>query len=505
MTETAKLTASDGQANDEFGYSVAISGNTVVVAAEFATVGTSAQGAAYVFTEPSSGWADMTQTAKLTASDGAAGDGFGCSVSISGNTAVVGADTAHGVNGPQGAAYVFDQPHSGWTNMTQTAKLTASDGQANDEFGCSVSISGSTAVVGAFAATVGINSHQGAAYVFTQPSSGWTNMTQTAKLTASDGQANDEFGCSVAVSGNAAVVGAAYATVGANDYQGAAYVFTEHGSHWANMTQTAKLTASDGQADDEFGTSVAISGDTVVVGEEMAQIGANDFQGAAYVFTMPNSGWTNMTETAKLTAPDGQADDFFGCSVSVSGNTVVVGALELGANNGGGGGQGGGGGDQGGGGGNDQGGGGDTTGGGGDTTGGGGGDCGGGGDSGGGDCGGEGIRVATMAVTRVMAAIRVATAAMVATIRAATAAMAATTVETTVETMVATSPVPSPARRRQSKRPLPTPPQTTVKGRPTCSRLPPLSRQCPQPRSPTRVTPWDRQFRSRSRSTRRSR
>ena len=310
MTETAKLTASDGQANDEFGYSVAISGNTVVVAAEFATVGTSAQGAAYVFTEPSSGWADMTQTAKLTASDGAAGDGFGCSVSISGNTAVVGADTAHGVNGPQGAAYVFDQPHSGWTNMTQTAKLTASDGQANDEFGCSVLISGSTAVVGAFAATVGINSHQGAAYVFTQPSSGWTNMTQTAKLTASDGQANDEFGCSVAVSGNAAVVGAAYATVGANDYQGAAYVFTEHGSHWANMTQTAKLTASDGQADDEFGTSVAISGDTVVVGEEMAQIGANDFQGAAYVFTMPNSGWTNMTETAKLTAPDGQADDF---------------------------------------------------------------------------------------------------------------------------------------------------------------------------------------------------
>ena len=101
--------------------------------------------------------------------------------------------------------------------------------------------------------------------MFTEPGSGWANMTQTAKLTASDGAAGDYFGYSVSISGNTVVVGAS-ATVGTNSYQGAAYVFTEPGSGWANMTQTAKLTASDGAAGDDFGNSVSISGNTVVVG-----------------------------------------------------------------------------------------------------------------------------------------------------------------------------------------------------------------------------------------------
>ena len=102
--------------------------------------------------------------------------------------------------------------------------------------------------------------------MFTEPGSGWANMTQTAKLTASDGAAGDDFGYSVSISGNTVVVGASRATVGGNSGQGAAYVFTEPGSGWANMTQTAKLTASDGAADDDFGDSVSISGNTVVVG-----------------------------------------------------------------------------------------------------------------------------------------------------------------------------------------------------------------------------------------------
>ena len=162
--------------------------------------------------------------------------------------------------------------------------------------------------------------------MFTEPGSGWANMTQTAKLTASDGAADDDFGDSVSISGNTVVVGAADATVGANSGQGAAYVFTEPGSGWANMTQTAKLTASDGAAGDDFGFSVSISGNTVVVGAPNATVGGNAGQGAAYVFTEPGSGWANMTQTAKLTASDGAAGDDFGYSVSISGNTVVVGA-----------------------------------------------------------------------------------------------------------------------------------------------------------------------------------
>ncbi|MGA2616656.1 MAG: IPT/TIG domain-containing protein, partial [Thermoguttaceae bacterium] len=152
------------------GLSVSVSGNTVVAGASLATVdGNFAQGAAYVFTEPGSGWANMTQTAKLTASDGARDADFGWSVSNSGNTVVVG---AYGANGPfnvvtsAGAAYVFTKPGAGWAkNMTQAAKLTAADGAELDFFGWSVSISGNTVVVGA----VGANRAQGAAYVFAPP------------------------------------------------------------------------------------------------------------------------------------------------------------------------------------------------------------------------------------------------------------------------------------------------------------------------------------------------
>jgi uncharacterized repeat protein (TIGR01451 family) len=308
MTETAKLTASGGQAEAQFGFSVAISGDTVVVGAEGVN---GFQGAAYVFTKPGLAWENMTETAKLTASDAQAGDYFGFSVAISGDTVVVGAE---GVNGYQGAAYVFTKPSSAWENMTETAKLTASDAQAGDNFGSSAAISNETVVVGA----PGVNTSQGAAYVFSEPGPGWTSITETAKLTASDGQENDYFGSAVATALGTVVVGA----YGANTYHGTAYVFVEPGSGWEPMTETAKLTASGGQANDYFGSSVALGGDTVVVGAP----GVNTARGAAYVFAKPGSGWANMTETAKLTASDGQANHYFGSWVALSGNAAVVGA-----------------------------------------------------------------------------------------------------------------------------------------------------------------------------------
>ena len=328
FVQEATLTASDGAAADIFGYSVAVSGNTVVVGAPHTTLnGNTYQGEAYVFVEPSSGWSgNLNQTAKLTASDGAEDDDFGMKVAIDGDTVVVGAKgaTVDG-NADQGEAYVFVEPSSGvWpTTMTQTAKLTASDGAADACFGTSVAVSGDTVVVGAWLATVGGNAQQGAAYVFEPISGVWT---QTAKLTASDGAAGDGFGWSAAIDGDTLVVGADEA---GNSGPGAAYVFVEPSSGWSgNLTETAKLTASDGAAGDVFGSSVAISGGTVVVGAGDAAVGGTAYLGAAYVFVEPSSGWSgNLTQAAKLTASDGAYEDFFGnLSAAISGDTVVVGA-----------------------------------------------------------------------------------------------------------------------------------------------------------------------------------
>ena len=226
FVQRAKLTASDGTEFDELGTSVAVSGNTIAVGAPNATVGANfEQGAVYVFTGAGPGRAGATQTAKLTASDGVPEGLLGSAVAISGNTIVAGAPTLP-ESGGQAAVYVFVRHGSGWTNATQTAKLTASDGADGDNFGLSVGISGETVAIGANLATVGPNADQGALYVFTAPGSGWANATQTTKLTASDGAFVDRFGTSVAISGNTIAVGAPGATVNANFLQGAAYVFT---------------------------------------------------------------------------------------------------------------------------------------------------------------------------------------------------------------------------------------------------------------------------------------
>ena len=324
--QKAKLTTSDGAAGDQFGWSVGISGDTVVVGARFADVGgETEQGSAYVFTRPGGGWITTSTAARLTASDGAAGDRFGYSVAISGDTVVVGAETAGNLN--QGSAYVFTRPGGGWITTSTAARLTASDGEAFDKFGISVAISGDTVVVGACSADVGGNAGQGSAYVFTKPGEGWSSTSTAARLTASDGADFDGFGVSVAISGDTVVVGAHSDDVGGNQFQGSAYVFTRPGGGWSATSTAAKLTASDGGVFDQFGVSVAISGDTVVVGAQGAIVGGNQEQGSAYVYTRPGGGWSATSIAAKLTASDGAAGDSFGISVAISGDTVVVGAF----------------------------------------------------------------------------------------------------------------------------------------------------------------------------------
>jgi FG-GAP repeat len=225
IPEAATLTASDGEGDDAFGYSVALSGNSALVGAYLKTIGSNTyQGVAYVFTFNGSTW---VQQQELTASDGAAGDDFGSSVALADNVALVGAyRKTVGSNGFQGAAYVFTFNGGTWV---QQQELTASDGSAFDQFGWSVALSGTTALVGAESKTIGLNSAQGAAYVFTFNGSAWD---QQRELTANDGGSGDYFGYSVALSGTTALVGAYLKTVGSNGTQGSAYVFTFNGSTW---------------------------------------------------------------------------------------------------------------------------------------------------------------------------------------------------------------------------------------------------------------------------------
>jgi hypothetical protein len=312
LAQLAELTASDGTSIDQFGLSVAVSGNTVVVGAHEAQIGSNeAEGAAYIFVKPSSGWTDMTQVAKLTPSNGSANFHFGWSVAISGDTVVVGTDALNGGAG----AYVFVMPAGGWKDMTQTAELTYEDA------GFSVGISGNVIVAGAPAAGVGSTFGAGAAFVYVKPKGGWVSTGKyTAELTASDGTNDSLLGYSVAISGNTVVAGALYATVGSTTDQGAAYVFVKPAKGWATATETAKLTASDGRYEDYLGTAVGISGNTIVAGAPYHYIPAS-YTGAEYVFVKPASGWTSTMETAELTG----SSCHFGFSVAVSASEAVAG------------------------------------------------------------------------------------------------------------------------------------------------------------------------------------
>jgi FG-GAP repeat len=316
-----KLTANDPAPFDLFGVSVAISGDTIVVGATQLDLYNLGQGKAYVFVRSGATW---NQKQKLTASDGAVGDRFGQAVAISGDTIVVGASHDNGfLTTDQGSAYVFVRSGSYWSYWIEQQKLTASDGTAYDFFGWSVAISVDTVVIGAWQDDISSKNDQGSAYVFVRSGSSWSQQHQ---LTAWDGLADDRFGFSVAISGDTVVVGAYFDDIyrdscSCNQHnRGSAYVFVRSGGSWS---LPHKLTASDGAADDVFGWSVAISGNTIVVGARTDSIGGNTYQGSAYIFVRSGSSWD---QHQKLTASDGAAFDTFGDSVAISGNNVVVGA-----------------------------------------------------------------------------------------------------------------------------------------------------------------------------------
>jgi hypothetical protein len=318
VSELAKLTESDGQVgSSHLGVAVAIDGDTVVVGD--GNAGASDIGAAYVYVKPASGWQTMTQTAKLTSSDGGELDEFGTSVAIRGDTIVVGAPwhlfLKTGKN--YGAVYVFVKPAGGWTDMTETAKLTASDdfSEAGYYLGRGVAIDGSGNTIFGGAPGWGATGN-GALYVFVKPATGWANATQNAELTSSDGIGISMGGTNTTAQGNTVVTGAIDWPDAESNHccRGAVYVWEKPAGGWTDMTQTARLIASNGQPGDQLGASVSLNGNTLVAGTSSS--------GGVYIYTEPaTGGWQNTSRfTAEITGPN------LGPAVAVEGNTIIAGA-----------------------------------------------------------------------------------------------------------------------------------------------------------------------------------
>jgi hypothetical protein len=319
-SQEAKIQSSDIQASDYFGYRVSMSGDgtKVIVGANQESTGATYAGAAYIFAYSSGSW---SQEAKIQASDKQADDEFGQSVSMSsdGTKVIVGAWQEDTGGSNAGAAYIFALSGGSWDTGT---KIQASDKQDSDRFGYSVSMNsdGTKVIVGAWQDDTG-GSNAGAAYIFALSGGSWS---QQAKIQASDKQAHDYFGYSVSMSsdGTKVIVGAFAEDTGGGS-AGSAYIFALSGGSWS---QQAKIQASDPEANDRFGRSVSMNSDgtKVIVGAWLEDTGGTN-AGAAYIFAYSSGSWSQQQ---KIQASDKQADDYFGQSVSMSGDgtKVIVGA-----------------------------------------------------------------------------------------------------------------------------------------------------------------------------------
>ena len=264
--QTEILLADDGQVFDNFGSTASMDGNTLVIGAHGATVGTnSAQGAAYLFANHAG---NFSQTGKVVADDGVAFDNFGITTAIAGDTLVVGAATAQiGSNFGQGAVYVY---HVDGGTGTQTQKLVADDGASGDNFGLSLAFDGTTLMVGSI-----FSGGTGAVYVFTNDGTSWV---QQQRLSVAGISQFSYFGNAIALHDGAALIGADGQNVGTDTTVGAAYLFGFNGTNWV---QQHTFLSSDGTTDDFFGLAVDYDGTTALI----STLHPNSNQGAAYFYT----------------------------------------------------------------------------------------------------------------------------------------------------------------------------------------------------------------------------
>ncbi len=338
-----KLVASDRAANDLFGYAVAISGSYAIVSAihddEEANGSNTLNNSGSIYFFERNGSGNWLQVQKLTSNDRGANDEFGYSVSISGSTAIVGAyledEDANNTNTltNAGSAYLFERNGSGvWS---QVQKINSSDRAASDGFGVSVSVSNTKCIVGAYqedenASGINTRTDAGSAYLFERNTSGvWI---QVKKIVASDRTTNDKFGISVCIDDTIAVVGAFnqdknLSGIDSISDAGAAYVYTRNTSGLWLISQ--KIIAADRGTLDWFGYSVSISGTNIIAGAYQEDEDANSLNtkadaGSAYIFKRIGSSWF---QEEKIVSTDRAVGDNFGVSVGVSGNLFLVGAF----------------------------------------------------------------------------------------------------------------------------------------------------------------------------------
>lgn len=317
QNEDYKLTASDGEICDRFGEAVSISGDYAIIGAPCADVdGHRFYGAAYIFKRANDTWVEQTQ---FLPADIEQNQCFGQVLAINGDTAIIGVDNDNHSGPLSGAAYIYRRIGENWI---EEAKITASDAAPRDLFGYSVSISGDTAIVGAY----GDDDHgefSGSAYVFRYKGISWI---QEAKLTPEDAVEYHDFGYTVAISGDTAVIGAP----GDDDIErssGAAYVFKYYDGNWI---QEAKLKANDAAFSDRLGKTLAISGDTIIIGVPYHDFFGENSSGCVYAFKRTGGIWG---QEAKLVASDPVDCDVFGVDVAISGDTVVIGMRHVDDNN----------------------------------------------------------------------------------------------------------------------------------------------------------------------------
>lgn len=312
-----KLVASDGAAFDLFGADVAVDGDVMLIGACLDDAPAMDAGSAYAFRSDGATW---VQEQKLVASDGQATDNFGFSVSLSGDFAIIGAWNDDDLGANAGAAYIFRFDGAAWV---QEQKLVASDGFAADRFGTKVGISSSSAteavaIVGA-TGNDDLGSSSGSAYMWRRVGASWI---EEQKLLPGDGQMGDFFGASVGIDGEVVIVGA-YADDDTVNASGSAYIFRATAGV-APWVQEAKLVAGDPGNNDQFGSAVAIDDDVAGVGAYLNDDNGTD-SGSAYMFQREAGVWS---QTHKFTASDAAAGDYFGAAVAVDGEVLFVGAYQ---------------------------------------------------------------------------------------------------------------------------------------------------------------------------------
>jgi FG-GAP repeat len=308
ISEYLPVVDSAGKTSDNLGFSVSIFGDFAFIGIPDANIGANVdQGAVLIYKYENNGWNYFT---KLTDATGAAGDEFGHSVCINGNYAFVGSYKDYvGASAEQGSASIYQYNGTNWVLMQ---KITDATGAAGDHFGSAVSISGNKAIVGSSLDNVGANGDQGSASFYQFNGTNWVLMQKVTDVT---GATSDQFGLTVSISGTKAVIGAPYDDEGANVDNGSAIFYQFNGTSWI-LTQ--KISNGLGASGEIFGFSVAIDDNYAVVGKP----GESSSEGAATTYFYGGASWSAISA---LSRPTSALNDQFGYSVSITGNYILVG------------------------------------------------------------------------------------------------------------------------------------------------------------------------------------